>query len=215
MAWTTPRTWVASETVTAALMNTHIRDNLLETAPAKVTTAGDIVYASAANALARLGVGSNGQFLTLAAGVPAWATGLARLLAKAADESVTSDTTLQNDNHFTFAIGASEIWFVSFRLHLTLAAAGGFKFAFSVPSGGATGFMGGVVVGSDVQAWSTAITTGLALSPTNTDDGIWIEAVIINSTNAGNVVLQWAQNASNGTPTTVKANSLMRYGKLG
>lgn len=28
MAWTTPRTWVAGETVTAALLNTHVRDNL-------------------------------------------------------------------------------------------------------------------------------------------------------------------------------------------
>lgn len=28
MAWTSPRTWVAAETVTAALMNAHVRDNL-------------------------------------------------------------------------------------------------------------------------------------------------------------------------------------------
>lgn len=28
MSWTTPRTWVAGETVTAALMNAHVRDNL-------------------------------------------------------------------------------------------------------------------------------------------------------------------------------------------
>jgi hypothetical protein len=28
MAWTNPRTWLAAETVTAALMNTHLRDNL-------------------------------------------------------------------------------------------------------------------------------------------------------------------------------------------
>lgn len=28
MAWTSPRTWVAGEIVTAALMNLHIRDNL-------------------------------------------------------------------------------------------------------------------------------------------------------------------------------------------
>jgi hypothetical protein len=27
MAWTVPRTWVTSEVVTAALMNTHVRDN--------------------------------------------------------------------------------------------------------------------------------------------------------------------------------------------
>jgi len=28
MAWTTPRTWVTSELVTASVMNTHVRDNL-------------------------------------------------------------------------------------------------------------------------------------------------------------------------------------------
>lgn len=28
MAWTTPRTWTTGETVTAAIMNTHVRDNL-------------------------------------------------------------------------------------------------------------------------------------------------------------------------------------------
>lgn len=28
MAWTVPRTWVAAEVVTAALLNTHLRDNL-------------------------------------------------------------------------------------------------------------------------------------------------------------------------------------------
>lgn len=28
MAWTTPRTWVAGEVLTAALMNTHLRDQL-------------------------------------------------------------------------------------------------------------------------------------------------------------------------------------------
>ena len=33
MAWTTPRTWVVNEVLTAALLNTHVRDNLLELAP--------------------------------------------------------------------------------------------------------------------------------------------------------------------------------------
>lgn len=28
MAWTTPRTWVLGEIITAAIMNTHVRDNL-------------------------------------------------------------------------------------------------------------------------------------------------------------------------------------------
>lgn len=58
MAWTTPRTWTTGEIVTAAYMNTHVRDNLLETAPAKVTTLGDLIIGSGAGAIKRLGRGS-------------------------------------------------------------------------------------------------------------------------------------------------------------
>lgn len=32
MTWTSPRTWVAGETVTASILNTHVRDNLLDLA---------------------------------------------------------------------------------------------------------------------------------------------------------------------------------------
>jgi hypothetical protein len=38
------------------------------------TTTGDIIYASAANTPARLGVGSTGQVLSVSGGVPAWST---------------------------------------------------------------------------------------------------------------------------------------------
>jgi len=41
---------------------------------ALLTTTGDTIYASAASTPARLGVGSAGQVLTVAAGVPTWAT---------------------------------------------------------------------------------------------------------------------------------------------
>ena len=74
MAWTAPRTWVAFEIPTAGTLNTHIRDNLLATEAAVITTAGDLAYASAANALARLPRGTSGQYLQVAAGVPGWAS---------------------------------------------------------------------------------------------------------------------------------------------
>ena len=38
------------------------------------STTGDIIYASAANTPARLGIGSTAQVLTVASGVPSWAT---------------------------------------------------------------------------------------------------------------------------------------------
>jgi hypothetical protein len=39
-----------------------------------VTTAGDVIYATGSSAVTRLGIGSAGQVLTVASGVPAWAT---------------------------------------------------------------------------------------------------------------------------------------------
>lgn len=63
MSWTAPRTFVTGELETASIFNTHLRDNLLETAPAKVTTKGDSVWGTGANAIVRLGVGPNGEML--------------------------------------------------------------------------------------------------------------------------------------------------------
>jgi hypothetical protein len=45
-------TAVANTVFTAAQFNTHVRDNLNETAPAKATTAGTIFVASGANSIA-------------------------------------------------------------------------------------------------------------------------------------------------------------------
>lgn len=61
MAWTNPRTWVLNEVVTSTLMNTHVRDNFNETAPAKVTAKGDLVAGTGANTIARVPVGTDGR----------------------------------------------------------------------------------------------------------------------------------------------------------
>lgn len=59
MAWTSPRTWVAGEVVTAALINTHLRDNLnhlndsssLIIARTKLTAVSDMIRLPAAGSL--------------------------------------------------------------------------------------------------------------------------------------------------------------------
>ena len=51
MAWTAPRTWVASEDVTAAIMNAHVRDNFNETAPGKASAAGNMIVTDAVNSI--------------------------------------------------------------------------------------------------------------------------------------------------------------------
>ena len=72
MAWTDPRTWVTGEVVTASLMNTFVRDALNECPAHKVTTAGDITYATGDSALARLALGSSGYILHVSGSAPAW-----------------------------------------------------------------------------------------------------------------------------------------------
>ena len=72
MAWTDPRDWSTGEVVTAALMNSALRDNLNVTSAGVVTTAGDIAYASAAHTMARVGKGTNGNILHQASCAPAW-----------------------------------------------------------------------------------------------------------------------------------------------
>lgn len=52
MAWTAPMTAVANTAFTAAQFNTYIRDNLLETAPARATTVSGYFVTSGANAIA-------------------------------------------------------------------------------------------------------------------------------------------------------------------
>ena len=75
MAWTTPKTWASGYVVLAADLNTHLRDNLNVTAPAVMTTAGDILYASGANTPARLAKSTTStQYLanTGTSNIPAW-----------------------------------------------------------------------------------------------------------------------------------------------
>ena len=59
------------------------------------TTTGDIIYASGANTPARLGIGSTGQSLVVASGIPSWATassGWTNLVASTAFGAVASVT---------------------------------------------------------------------------------------------------------------------------
>jgi hypothetical protein len=52
MAWTAPATWVANQTLTAAMLNAQLRDNFLELDVAKALTEGSIIGTAGLNSLA-------------------------------------------------------------------------------------------------------------------------------------------------------------------
>ena len=175
MGWTSPRTWVASEVVTAALLNQHVRDNL--------------------NAL-------NGYVL------------------KTADESVTSSTTLQNDDHLLYTIGATGTYV--FDLHLwalsAANAAGDIAVAFSFPTG-TLHFQGQgpdpSLASGSVQTgeWkavlsATSGTTAISYGLSTNLVGIHIHGHLV-ATATGTLQTMWAQVGSNASATTVKAGSHM------
>src|SRR5215217_3758069 len=53
MTWTAPITWTTNQVVPSATLNAQLRDNLLETAPGKATTAGAHFVATGSNAIAQ------------------------------------------------------------------------------------------------------------------------------------------------------------------
>ncbi len=131
------------------------------------------------------------------------------IVRKPADESITTDIVLSDDDTLTFAIGASETWIVTFNLFVTAASVTpDINFDINVPSG-ATGNYGM----SEIPALSgngPEIGTTSASVPIDTSPGhIRISALIVNSTNAGNVTLQWRQTTSSADALTVKDNSYL------
>lgn len=82
MAWTAPATATSSQVVTPAYWNAQIPANFLEQDAAVVTTAGDLVYADAANSMgSRLAIGAAGSVLA-ADTTPMWG-GIAQTIGDA------------------------------------------------------------------------------------------------------------------------------------
>lgn len=146
-------------------------------------------------------------------------------VAKTADESVTSSTTLQNDNHLAYTIGATGTYVFEVVIFGTSAAnaAGDIKVGFSFPTGtcrfAGSGPDPGLASGSvqsgewfvqlSATSGSTAIGYGLSTSTVR----IVIEGTLA-ATATGTLQLMWAQASSSGSASTVKEGSYMRVAQV-
>ena len=134
---------------------------------------------------------------------------------KTADESVTSSTTLQDDDHLKFALAANEVWVFEAFLVIEGATSGDFKFTFTVPASGAALFNALVLLeaASDNQDLALATPTVAAsvivcgALGAGTKIGLHVRGTVVNAGNAGDLQLQWAQQGSSGTATKVLTNS--------
>jgi hypothetical protein len=62
-------------------------------------TTGDLVYSSSGNTLSKLGIGSNGQYLTVSSGIPSWGT----VNTTTTVSAITSDVSVGTGSSFTIS----------------------------------------------------------------------------------------------------------------
>jgi len=143
-------------------------------------------------------------------------TGSGTVVRKTADESVTSSTTLQNDDHLTVAIGASQVMAIRYILFVDAGATGDLKLGLSVPASGTYRCGAGHVSNNVSSSFAVQATSTTSVSVGGLGAGTIYEYVldctVVNSTTPGNVVLQFAQDVSDGTATTLKTNSVAMAG---
>lgn len=151
--------------------------------------------------------------------IEAWAVERVTFLlkTKSADETVTSSTTLQDDDELKFEIGPNEKWLVTFDLIYDAVTAADIKVSVSAPAGASGTMRGlGTVVGVTAAngdgnfataALGGTLSYGGAGAGTIVGCRVW--GVITADDTAGTVKLQWAQDASNATGTILKAGSYL------
>lgn len=128
---------------------------------------------------------------------------------KGADESVTSSTTPQVDDDLCVALPGSTTWLLNYFIKINSPAAAGFLFQWSLPAGATfTGFRKNYNSGGSTVAITNVNSGGSSISTTggSSIDLLEVSVHLVVGT-GGNINFQWAQNASNGTPTYVKTGS--------
>jgi hypothetical protein len=135
-------------------------------------------------------------------------------IKKASNEIVNNSSVLQNDNDFTFSIGANETWAYQIYTAVDSTTTADAKFAVTAPSG-ATCRLDVNNLFSVFNDFSTTCGGSITLGHTGSvDEQYLLYGVVVNGANSGSVTLQWAQGTATAADTTMRANTQMIAFKL-
>lgn len=136
-------------------------------------------------------------------------------IVKTGDETLSSSTTLQDDNQLAFSVVASKIYGFKAMIQIDLAASAmGFKCGWSYPSGTTITwcktsreadvgtFMSNTLQESGTENWIANSTGGFTVG---------LFGSIYVSTTPGTIQFRWAQNTSNASVLTVRTGSFIEY----
>ena len=143
-----------------------------------------------------------------------------RYIPKSASESVTSSTTLQDDNDFVVELTPGT-WRIELMLHWSgdsvASGVGDIKTAWTTTGtmtllgrwliGGGTNFVSATEM--PVRMQGAALATAVSYQGNATNSNALKEDILLDVDVTGNLQLQWAQNASSAVATTVQTVSRM------
>lgn len=141
------------------------------------------------------------------------------VIQKETDETISSSTTLQDDDALQFAVSGGDSYAFEMLLVYDSPSTADFKHAFALTAGSFTrgfrrhdGFGPTTVVAQ--AALVADMTTAIQQGANATENLlVWIRGFFIPSADA-TIKLQWAQNTSDAGSTTVRKGSLIRYRRL-
>lgn len=186
------------------------------------------LYRSAANTLKTddsLIIGTN---LTVSGNLAVTGIGQTQYIAKTADETINSSTTLQNDDHLVLPVVANAVYKFELDLYMIESTdfVGDFKMSFTCPTGATFDMHGSGAHITDLSAgtssngeWIGKLATSSAAASLSFGvgtslTGVRVHGRLVMSSTAGNFQMQWAQNASDATGTTLKAGSIMTMTRI-
>lgn len=129
---------------------------------------------------------------------------------KAANESVNNSTTLQDDDHLQFPIGANEIWVVELGMHYNSGTTPDLKIEVSGPATmfGRIGVLG---LNGSLAAIAASVTESIAVpiggQGGGTDGFVLGKGVFENGGTPGTLRLRWAQNTADASNTIMYLHS--------
>lgn len=157
------------------------------------------------NALLLGTIVTSGGSISSISSIVSHATGRIVHINKTSDESVATSTTLQDDDDLTVSVEPG-VYKIVVMLKVTCGASGGFKYAMATTATNsrleATSF---IATPANIARISSFGTTD-ALTGALTNSVVMLEGMFALA-DGGTVKLQWAQNASDATNSTVKSGS--------
>jgi hypothetical protein len=142
-------------------------------------------------------------------------------VVKSVDETVTSSTTMQDDNELVIAVSANTIYHVELILLYKGLAAADLKIGWSGPASStldwvADDFISTIAanvgpVARTAQGITGTPSCGCVESVPGTPDNLYAlpKGILQTAGSAGNLTFRWAQNTSNATGSVVQLGSTL------